>query len=69
MNEERLWRTRDDTIAISQCSEKCIHLMVGRAVIKMTQEEFLALAKLTNTAIEEISFLEPASTLMSQLGH
>jgi hypothetical protein len=69
MNKERLWRIKDDMITISQCSEGCIHLMVGRAVIKMTQEEFLALAKLTDAAIGEISFLEPVSMPMSEFGH
>lgn len=69
MSKERFWQTQDQIITISQCSEGCIHLMVGRAVIKMTQAEFAALAKLTGAAIEELSFPNPASQPMSELGH
>ena len=63
------WQTQDQKISISQCSEGCIHLVVGRAIIKMTREEFLVLAKLTDTANREISFPEPVSVPVSEVGH
>ena len=37
MNRTGFWHTRDSRINISQCPEGCMHLVVGRAVIKMTR--------------------------------
>ncbi len=62
MNNPRFWETTNDQITISLCPEGCIHLMVGRAIIKMTQEEFFSLAKLTNKAAREIQFPGPIQT-------
>ena len=47
MNKPGFWQSRDQQISISQCSEGCIHLVVGRAIIKMTQEEFFTLERFT----------------------
>ena len=69
MNKPGFWQSRDQQISISQCSEGCIHLVVGRAIIKMTQEEFFTLAKLTDTANQEIAFPDPASGPVSEVGH
>lgn len=69
MNKEGFWQTRDQKISISQCPEGCIHLVVGRTIIKMTREEFLVLAKLTDTANREIAFPELGSIPVSEVGH
>lgn len=69
MNKPGFWQSRDQQISISQCSEGCIHLVVGRAIIKMTQEEFFVLAKLTDTANQEIAFPDPALRSVSEVGH
>lgn len=69
MNKPGFWQSRDQQISISQCSEGCIHLVVGRAIIKMTQEEFFVLAKLTDTANQEIAFPDPAPGSVSEVGH
>ncbi len=37
MNRTGFWHTRDSQINISQCPEGCMHLVVGRAIIKMTR--------------------------------
>lgn len=50
VNRTGFWHTGDRQIGISHCPEGCIHLVVGRASVKMTREEFLVLAKLTDTA-------------------
>jgi hypothetical protein len=54
MHGTHFWETQDQLITISLCSEGCIHLRVGRAVIKMKQEEFFSLAKLTDKAAREM---------------
>ena len=69
MNKPGFWQSRDQQISISQCSEGCIHLVVGRAIIKMTQEEFFVLAKLTDTANQEIAFPDPTLRPVSEVGH
>lgn len=63
MQNPRSWETPDELLTISVCSEGCVHLRVGRAVIKLVPEEFLALAKLTETAAREIR--TPACSLIS----
>jgi hypothetical protein len=54
MNNARHWETPDELMTISVCSEGCVHLRVGRAIIKLVPEEFFALAKLTDTAAREM---------------
>jgi len=56
MSSARFWETPDEQITISICSEGCLHLRIGRAIIKLTQEEFLALANLANTATRDLLF-------------
>jgi hypothetical protein len=63
MQTPRYWETPDELMTISVCSEGCVHLRVGRAIIKLVPEEFLALAKLTETAAREIC--TPGCALMS----
>lgn len=54
MHDARYWETADELATISLCSEGCVHLRVGRAVIKLTREEFLAIARLTGQAAREM---------------
>ncbi len=54
MREARFWETKDELITISLCPEGCVHLRVGRAIIKMTREEFGLLAKLAGKALGEM---------------
>jgi hypothetical protein len=56
MNNARFWETPDELMTISLCSEGCLHLRVGRAIIKLTREEFLALTNLANTAVRDLLF-------------
>jgi hypothetical protein len=63
MNNARCWETPDELMTISVCTEGCVHLRVGRAIIKLVPEEFFALAKLTETAAREIR--NPDYSLMS----
>ena len=49
-----LWQTSDKRISISLCSEGCLHVMVGRAIIKMTPEEFLALQAVVAKAAQDL---------------
>lgn len=63
MQNPRYWETPDELMTISVCSEGCVHLRVGRAIIKLVPEEFFALAKLTETAAREIR--TPACALTS----
>ena len=63
MQNARHWETPDELMTISVCSEGCVHLRVGRAIIKLMPEEFFALAKLTETATREIR--NPACALVS----
>jgi hypothetical protein len=67
MNGTRYWETTDGLMTISVCSEGCIHLTIGRAVVKMTREEFFSLANLANKAAREIPF--PAPTHQPLAGH
>lgn len=56
MSSARFWETPDEQMTISICSEGCLHLRVGRAIIKLTREEFLALTNLANTATRDLLF-------------
>ncbi len=68
MSETRFWETPDELTTISLCAAGCVHLRVGRAVIKLTQEEFFALATLTNQAAQEMRLLGAESGAL-QTGH
>jgi hypothetical protein len=56
MSCARFWETADEQMTISLCSEGCLHLRVGRAILKLTREEFLALTNLANTAARDLLF-------------
>ncbi len=63
MSSARFWETPDEQMTISVCSEGCFHLRVGRAIIKLTREEFLALTTLANTATRDLLFSELTAPL------
>jgi hypothetical protein len=67
MQDVRFWETPDQLMTISVCTEGCIHVRVGRAVIKMTSDEFLALATLATRATRELS--APVSLPQAETGH
>lgn len=69
MHEVRYWETADEVTTISLCPEGCVHLRVGRAIIKMTREEFLSLTRLTDKAAREMQFPEPVLTYQRDTGH
>ena len=69
MHDVRYWETADELATISLCPEGCVHLRVGRAIIKMTREEFLSLIRLTDKAASEMQFPEAALTLQKHMGH
>jgi len=56
MSTARTWETPDELSTISVCAEGCFHLRVGRAIIKLTREEFFALTNLANTAARDLLF-------------
>ena len=45
MYDSQVWQTPNKNISISLCSEGCLHVVVGRAIIKMTPDEFFTLCK------------------------
>lgn len=55
MHDAQYWETPDQLMTLSRCSQGCIHLRVGRAIIKLTQDEFFSLAKLADRAARELS--------------
>jgi hypothetical protein len=63
------WKTSDELTTISACSEGCIHLRVGRAIIKLLPEEFFALTKLANTALREMQLRNLPVGQRSGTGH
>jgi len=67
MSNTRFWETPDELTTISICQEGCVHLRVGRAVIKMTGREFLALAKLADNVARDIHV--PEAFQQPHLGH
>ncbi len=69
MSSTRYWETPDELLTISVCSEGCIHLRVGRAVIKLMPKEFFALAELTSTAAQEMQFPELPLVQRPVTGH
>jgi hypothetical protein len=69
MHDVRYWETADETTTISLCPEGCVHLRVGRAIIKMTREEFLSLTRLTDKAAREMQFPESVLAQQRDTGH
>lgn len=54
MYDTHLWQTPDKRITVSLCSEGCLHVMVGRAIIKMTPEEFFSLQAVVAKAAQDL---------------
>jgi hypothetical protein len=69
MNHPQHWETADELTTISVCSEGCIHLRVGRAVITLLPEEFFAVAKLANRAAQELQLADLSLAQSSLTGH
>lgn len=69
MHDIRYWETADELTTISLCSEGCVHLRIGRTIIKMTREEFLSLTRLTDKAAREMQFPESVLTHQRDTGH
>jgi len=69
VSNARFWETPDELTTISLCAEGCVHLRVGRAVIKLTKDEFLALVKLTDKAAREMRFPEVIPVHPHHTGH
>ena len=67
MYDTHLWQTPDKRISVSLCSEGCLHVMVGRAVIKMTPEEFFALQAVAAKAAQDLR--NPPVTQHDSIGH
>lgn len=67
MNESHVWQTPKKNICISLCSEGCLHVMVGRAIIKMTPEEFFALQALAAKATRDMQ--HPQLATPAETGH
>ncbi|MEW6296592.1 MAG: hypothetical protein AB1671_02480 [Thermodesulfobacteriota bacterium] len=69
MNGMQYWETPDELMTISLCSEGCVHLRIGRTVVKMTREEFFALADLSSRAGREMRSPEGAMLHRPLTGH
>ncbi len=54
MYDTHLWQSKDQKISVSLCSEGCLHVMVGRAVIKMTPDEFFSLQNVAYLAAADL---------------
>ena len=68
MYDTHLWQTTDKRITVSLCSEGCLHVMVGRAIIKMTPEEFFSLqAVVAKAAPGFAEFTRPTARLNRSL--
>lgn len=67
MSSARFWETPDEQMTISICSEGCLHLRVGRVIVKLTREEFFAITNLANTAVRDLLF--PGKTTTVDSGH
>ncbi len=67
MYDTHLWQTPDKRISVSLCSEGCLHVMVGRAIIKMTPEEFFALQAVATQAAQDLR--KPPVTQHDSVGH
>jgi hypothetical protein len=66
MSSARSWETSDEQMTISVCAEGCLHVRIGRVLIKLTLEEFLALTNLAGTAARDLLF---PGTITSDAGH
>jgi hypothetical protein len=69
MHDVRYWETADELTTISLCSEGCVHLRIGRAIIKLTREEFLSLSRLTDKAAREMQVPRLSQAPGSLTGH
>lgn len=67
MYDSHVWQTPNKNISISLCSEGCLHVVVGRAIIKMTPDEFFALHALTSKAARDLQRPQLASP--AEAGH
>jgi|SoiMethySBSTD1v2_1073268.scaffolds.fasta_scaffold244876_2 hypothetical protein len=54
MNHIRGWETSDELMTVSMCGEGCLHLRIGRTIIKLTRDEFYSLTKLAKTVTQDI---------------
>ena len=69
MNNIRGWETSDELMTVSMCGEGCLHLRIGRTIIKLTRDEFFSLTKLTNTVTHDIQRPDLALAQCSTTGH
>lgn len=69
MNQIRGWETSDELMTVSICAEGCLHLRIGRMIIKLTPDEFFTLTKLTNTVMQDIQRSDLALAQGSATGH
>ncbi len=67
MYDTHLWQTPDKRITVSLCSEGCLHVMVGRAIVKMTPEEFFALQAVVAKAAKDLR--NPPVPQQGTIGH
>ena len=67
MHDSQVWQTPNKNISISLCSEGCLHVVVGRAIIKMTPDEFFALQALTSKAARDMQHPQPMHA--TEAGH
>lgn len=67
MYDSQIWQTPNKNISISLCSEGCLHVVVGRAIIKMTPDEFFALQALTSKAARDMR--HPQLVHATEAGH
>lgn len=67
MYDSQVWQTPNKNISISLCSEGCLHVVVGRAIIKMTPDEFFALQALTSKAARDMR--HPQLVRATEAGH
>ena len=69
MNQIRGWETSDELMTVSICSEGCMHLRIGRTIVKLTMDEFRALTKLTNTVTQDMQRPEFGLAHGATIGH
>jgi hypothetical protein len=69
MNHIRGWETSDELMTVSICAEDCLHLRIGRTIIKLTPDEFFILTKLANTVMQDIQRPDLTLAQGSTTGH
>ena len=69
MNHIRGWETSDELMTVSICSEGCMHLRIGRTIVKLTIDEFRSLTKLTNTVTHDMQHSEFGLAYGTTTGH